>query len=107
MTLTEREVSIIHSVLPRLKNCEQIQLVLKADFYPNHENKDKLNPYSRNSLIEGLVYPWAKLFFVGQLHFDVMNNPNLIKELEVYLKANLQKMRFSSGWLSGITGDKD
>lgn len=106
MTLSDREVDIVQSVLFQLQDCEQIKFILIGDFSPDvkdSDRKNKLNAYKRNCLIEALVFPLAKLFFVGQLHGDTFVNPDLPAQLVTYLKTKLGKMTYATGWLSGVS----
>lgn len=105
MTLADREHHILSVALSRLNDCEQIQIVLKANFAPKQrKHNDTLNVYRKNSIICAMVYPLAILFFNGQIPYD---NPNVIDDLEKYLRAYLQKMKFGGDYYAQASKEKE
>lgn len=101
MNLTEYENEVMLAVLPRLKEYEQIKLILNADFSTeNSENKDELNAYRKNSVLYSLIYPYCKLFHIGRT--PGMYFKKDVDALESFLHAYLAEMQFVSGFLSGV-----
>ena len=96
MNLTEYENEVMLAVLPRLKEYEQIKLILNTDFSVNRE----LDAYRKNSLLYSLIYPYCKLFHIGRT--PGMYFKKDVDALESFLHAYLAEMQFVSGFLSGV-----
>lgn len=102
MDLTDREFDILQMTLKKLDGCEQIELVLNADFAPNQkEYNADLNAYRKNSLLAILVYPLARMFFLTRDSW--VNFANIEDDLANFIKSYLRKMSFAGGYLTEIS----
>lgn len=102
MDLTDREFEILHATLKKLDGCEQIELILNADFAPKQkEHNAELNAYRKNSLLAILVYPLARMFFLTRDSWAEFEN--IENDLAKFIKRYLRKMSFASGYLTEIS----
>lgn len=105
MTLSESECEVLMMAVPRLRDCEQIKLIMDADFSPNQEsNKDELNTYRKNSVLKVLIWSLARIFFAGRNHDEW--EPDTVDELELFLKGNLQHMQFGGSYYGKLLPDE-
>jgi hypothetical protein len=102
MDLTDRECDILINALAKLDGCEQIELVLNADFAPKHRKNNKaLNAYKKNSILAVMTYPLAKMFFLTHNSYDEFET--IEDDLANYIKSWLKKMKYGGEYLSQVS----
>ena len=105
MRFTNHEVDIIRATLPLIKEYPVMQHILKGDLSCQDTNKDSMNFYHKEAVLNALIMGYAQLFFNGNSYdFGLGTDIDGAKRFAEFLKPYFEN-RFTNHFLEEITKD--
>lgn len=93
MINSDIQIQLVQCAMRELKKCKIIQYIMDAKYDYSHLDNDadkkELTKFKKEALLEALILPYAKLFFISNGYKVYCKN--IKNSLVEYLKFNLEE----------------